>query len=552
MRQAAKQRLVKVRLLQPPRLFRRSGTESYRLWRQKLRRNIQRHVLEYRRLQVSPQLLKLESSYNTSKLQWHTAYQRQRNKLRLRLRNTIQRLASSQRPSLQRLHTSYQRARATYKQRLSSPLYQKFKTAYNKRKASYSSLYEQLRTAYQRKTILVPIEEHTNDAWFDPHGRPLTSRDATGRFVNPWQSESTNGVLSLRTLLEWRWERFWNLQSGYDSDSIPAPLHNEIQYTRYNPQAPLSDTRVRSTWIGHSTCLLQTKNLSILTDPIFSQRVAPYPYMGVLRERPLQVHLEDLPVSIDICLVSHDHYDHLDQATTKALGSLVQLWIVPKGTAAWMHRYCEIPYHRMVEMEWWETLRLEQVQQKWQVMEHTALQDHADCHPVLKDETSDSLYITSCPAQHWAGRTLWDRNYRLWTSFACFLPLANQHPHFGVYHAGDTALPTHFPLVQQIADYWQHRPMDLCLLPIGAYSPTELCADVHMNPQEALVFHRSLQSRCTLGVHWGSFPLAEEPLDEPAAWLARLNEPEFVTIPNGCSIELESVEPDTVDHGVAV
>jgi len=157
---------------------------------------------------------------------------------------------------------------------------------------------------------------------------------------------------------------------------------------------------------------------------------------------------------------------------------------------------------------------------------------------------TNSVWITCCPTQHWASRTFFDRNYRLWCSFAVVFDdgLANDQHKNTFFFAGDSAMPTGFPLFEQIGDYV--GPIHLSALPIGAYLPDYYMREAHMNPEEAVQVHRKLQSLCSVGIHWGSFPLSEEPMDEPPRWLAETiaREPQvsapFGIIPHGGRLEV--------------
>lgn len=405
------------------------------------------------------------------------------------------------------------------------------------------------------RTNYVTLTEYAESTWFDSVGRPLTSRDKTGRFVNPWQSQSTSGVQSLKDILRWRLQRFnreysqygWQvfLPSFWRTTKPPQSTIESMRRVASLPDWPVDVETIhqpvppgqfRFTWIAHATCLLQDETTAILIDPMFSTRAGPYQSLpvGMARDVPLIIHEDNLP-SIDICLITHDHYDHLDKGTVQRLRDRVQLWVVPLGLKDWLMDKGHMPHSRIVELEWWESVRLVQQRGGWKGVEYVTAQDRP-IHPALM-KSDRGLWVTCCPAQHWASRTFWDRNFRLWCSFAIYLPRGGN-----VYIGGDSALPTEFPLFEQMSDYL--GPFDLAALPIGAYAPDFFMKEAHMNPTEAVKVHQILRCSKSIGIHWGSFPLSEEPLDEPPVLLQQAVEEagvDFVTLPQGASLTV-SVE----------
>lgn len=463
----------------------------------------------------------------------------------------------------------------------------------------------------------VTLTEYSQPDWFDAAGRPLTARDITGRFVNPWRSESTGGVQSLANILKWRWQRLqrewkeygWQiilpafLVPSWINPQVRARSDGEIvspqsSTHRYYPSvispdmSPLEDPKaLRLTWIGHATCLVQQGNINLLTDPMFSRRAGPYftnhdfsPIpVGVTRKVPPACQIPDLP-TIDFCLISHDHYDHLDQESVRQLNILnkVRKWIVPLGMAEWLIKHCDMDRDVIIEMEWWESLRFEQnnaSNKQWQLAQRHTLETAPDHHPSydghpsrsLSNQNDDvtSIWFTACPTQHWASRSFFDRNFRLWCSYFVLFP--NQS---SFYFGGDTALPPAFPLFEQISDYLvggrahvaataaalgtnnsvsepaNEEPelsladpgqIDLAALPIGAYEPDFFMRDAHVNPTEAVLVHTKLRARKSIGIHWGTFPLSEEPIEDPPRALeeaAQRVQADFRTIPHGSYVEV--------------
>ena len=443
------------------------------------------------------------------------------------------------------------------------------------------------RVAAERQVVVpVTIEDYMQPEWFDAvTGRPWIARDATGRFVNPWISQAADGVKPLSVLWKWREQRLqrelrefgWNffiptfystrferMEATADNDGAAVDTKATIAAQPTTKQShnnvplfakPHRPSTIRFTWIGHATCLIQQGDITILTDPIFSERASPFPRtpIGIARAKPAACTIPELPAYIDVCLISHDHYDHLDKPSVQNLRDRVGLWIVPLGTKEWMTTKGKVPFHKVVEVSWWESVQLVRQQESqnnnhagdFVVQRHHALRDNPrdDVHPAVADPPNDenqSLWISCLPVQHWCSRTLWDRNYRLWASFAVLLPYRQI-----LYYTGDTALPTQFPLFDQIRSYLPWR-IGLAAIPIGAYEPAILNDDSHVNPAEAVQIHQALQPRQSVAIHHGTFPLSEEPLQEPEQWLRRavvqagLRPGSFVTMKEGAHLDCPS------------
>jgi N-acyl-phosphatidylethanolamine-hydrolysing phospholipase D len=225
------------------------------------------------------------------------------------------------------------------------------------------------------------------------------------------------------------------------------------------------------TWIGHATMLVQLKGLNILTDPQWSERASPVSWGGPRRLNPPGLAFEDLP-RIDAVLISHDHYDHLDLATVKRLAAAHDpLFLVPLGLKAW---FAGNGMTRVEELDWWQ------------------------------EREYRGVKFVCVPAQHFAQRTLWDANERLWASWAVLSPDRR------LYFSGDTGYFASFKEAGQ-----RLGPFNLAALAIGAYLPPEIMKSVHLTPEEAVQAFIDLNARTLLGIHWGTFDLAEEPLDEP-------------------------------------
>jgi L-ascorbate metabolism protein UlaG (beta-lactamase superfamily) len=229
------------------------------------------------------------------------------------------------------------------------------------------------------------------------------------------------------------------------------------------------------TWVGHATLLVQLDGINLLTDPIWSDRASPVSFAGPRRLNPPGLRFEDLP-PIHAVVISHDHYDSLDVETLKRLVREHRpRFLVPLGLAAW---FADLGIGGVEELDWWQA------------------------RPVGR------LTITCVPAQHFSGRTPWDRDRRLWSGWVVSGSKR-------LYFAGDSA---YFSGFARIAE--RLGPFDLAALPIGAYLPPEIMRPVHITPEEALQAFQDVGARHMVAIHWGTFDLAEEPLDDPPRRLA--------------------------------
>ena len=246
------------------------------------------------------------------------------------------------------------------------------------------------------------------------------------------------------------------------------------------------------TWIGHSTLLVQLDGVNLLTDPTWSQRLGPLSgTVGVRRFTPPGLAFEDLP-PIDAVLISHDHYDHLDEPTVRRLAKAFNpLFVVPLGIKAWL---ADRGITNVTELDWGESVSLK------------------------------GLHIVCAPAQHGSGRSLADGGRRLWSSWAV---IGSKRFYFG----GDSGYASHFELIGHTLG-----PFDLAALPVGSYTPRIIAKPVHLSPEEALQAWKDLRATAFIGIHWGTFKLAREPYDEPprriAAEVARLGlDPSKIWLP---------------------
>ena len=280
-----------------------------------------------------------------------------------------------------------------------------------------------------------------------------------GRFQNPpdWpQRQGFSGVL------RWQLRR----RRAAEPDFAPPQVANDGQRLRENAQLP------SVTWIGHATLLLQAEGMSVLTDPMFSDRM-----FAIRRLAPPGLALAALP-PIDVVVVSHNHRDHLDEASVRALGPEVT-FVVPLGLGAWFRKRGLV---KVVELDWWDETQL------------TARGRH--------------LRVTLVPAQHWSMRVGVDTNQSLWGGFVI------ESPSVRFYFAGDTGYPAAFK------DIGRRFPgIDYALLPIGAYEPRWFMKAQHIGPDEAAVAFGELEAKTLIPMHWGTFRLSDEPLAEPPVLL---------------------------------
>ena len=248
----------------------------------------------------------------------------------------------------------------------------------------------------------------------------------------------------------------------------PWPAH--IDQLPQRP-APLNDAVAVVTFIGHSTFLIRTASGNILTDPIYSQRAGPLNLIGPKRVRQAAVLFDQLP-PISVVLLSHNHYDHCDRRTLRRLAQRFQpIVMTPLGNGRLAG---STGIRRIEELDWWQ------------------------------ETEYSSLSIAVTPAHHFSARGLFDRNRALWGGF--MLRVGTKR----IFFAGDTAYGTFFSDIRK-----RLGPVDLALLPIGAYEPRWFMRSVHMNPAEAVQAHLDLEASESIGMHFGTFQMTTEGIDEP-------------------------------------
>ncbi|MDG2278798.1 MAG: MBL fold metallo-hydrolase [Pseudomonadales bacterium] len=295
-----------------------------------------------------------------------------------------------------------------------------------------------------------------------PDGNGAT-KDENGRFTNG-VGEVSHGSFSVRArFILRRLATYFRSKSG-----APKRIANDGQRLRDDAGAKVPAV----TWIGHSSLLIQMDQVTFLTDPIWSNRPSPIPFIGPSRFVEPGLAIDDLP-PIDFVLISHNHYDHLDVPTLKVLAERNSgtKFFVPLGNAELLRNH---GITRVEELDW--------------------------------QQSSAFLDVTvyCLPAQHWSKRGLIDDNRALWASWAVIGPDKR------FYFAGDTGYFSGFKSIGR-----QLGPFDLAAVPIGAYEPRQMMRDSHMNPEEAVLAARDLKADKALAMHFGTFDLSDEPLAEP-------------------------------------
>jgi N-acyl-phosphatidylethanolamine-hydrolysing phospholipase D len=296
-----------------------------------------------------------------------------------------------------------------------------------------------------------------------------------GGYRNPWPNTEPAGF---RDFLRWR------LRERHSHQLAPNPPRDSLPQRQPSIVQPRADRGYRSvTWVGHATALLQLGPVNVLTDPVWSERASPVQWLGPRRLMSPAVNFDALP-PLDVVLLSHNHYDHLDAGTVRHIATRFPdtPWLCPLGLGELLRAF---GVREAIERDWWQTVDMQ-------------------------------MFSATCaPAQHFSARGIRDRNTTLWGSW---LIAADE---VRVYFAGDTALHPDFGVIGS-----RLGPFDLVMLPIGAYEPRWFMRRVHMNPEDAVAAYRALVNGASdgppcLAVHWGTFRLTDEPVEEPPSRFAQ-------------------------------
>lgn len=291
-----------------------------------------------------------------------------------------------------------------------------------------------------------------------------------------------------RDVLQWMWQR-----RGIKTKRVTLPIiRDEHDFLRENRSVSTL------TWLGHSCFLFQYDGLNILTDPMLGERASPFPFIGPKRINPPALTVDELP-NIDWIVLSHDHYDHLDRGTIRNIQSKQKehppKYFVPLGVKKWFEKE---GISNVVELDWWESVN----EGIWK--------------------------LQAVPAQHFSGRKPFIQNDTLWAGWIL------KHPDFSYYFVGDTGYSSDFVEIGN-----QLGPFDLATIPIGAYEPRWFMSPVHVDPIGAVRIHKDIRSKFSVAMHWGTFVLTDEDMDEPVSLLEQnlkeqgIPEKEFIALKPG-------------------
>ncbi|MEW5250344.1 MBL fold metallo-hydrolase [Microbulbifer sp. 2201CG32-9] len=324
----------------------------------------------------------------------------------------------------------------------------------------------------------------------------MDTRHSSPNFEND-AFKNTNSVKFLSF-----WEMF---KSVLESDVEPSVWPEWVDTSAdTSPVKKVVNSNTRITFINHATFLLQTGGFNILTDPVFSERTSPFSFLGPKRVHSPGIAIENLP-PIDVIIISHDHYDHLDLDSIRALAKrdnpkiYMGLGVGERLSGS----------EQIIELDWWESSRV-----------------------------ADDFQLWFVDVQHFSGRWLTDRNSTLWGGF--LLEIAGQKIYFG----GDSGYADHYKRT-----FERFGPVDIAFLPIGAYAPREFFEEVHMDPSDAVQAHLDLRAGISIGMHYGTFQLTAEAINEPVNFLeqakkeANIGPSEFITLKIGQPFELASGPP---------
>jgi N-acyl-phosphatidylethanolamine-hydrolysing phospholipase D len=328
-----------------------------------------------------------------------------------------------------------------------------------------------------------------------------------GGFRNPpeWRSSRDQGLLDFFRKALPHWDR--NVRYA------PQPVER-VDFAALEAHARARAPPLLACWLGHVTFLVQSHGLRVLTDPLFSARASPVSFAGPKRFTPAAAQAAELPQPLDAVVVSHAHYDHLDEASVRALLALrapPRSWVVPLGLGAILRAW-GAPAERVHERDWYGSVN------------------------IARD--GGRLRVTVVPAQHGSARTPFDKDATLWCGF--YLRFSSSSGEGGggggktAFFAGDTGYRTveqgdargsaaeeaapRCPAFREMRE--RLGAPDLALLPIGAYSPRGFMSSVHASPEDAVLMFEDLGARRAVAMHWGALPLTDEPVDAPPARLA--------------------------------
>lgn len=295
-------------------------------------------------------------------------------------------------------------------------------------------------------------------------------RAQKGKYINPY-------LLSMNRSLTHHVN--WALGKYNESEKCQQPP-SSFSYPKTD--STFNEEKPSVVWVNHSTFLLSVHGYHILTDPVFCHCTSPVKGVGPKRKHSPGISKESLP-PISFVIISHNHYDHLDEESVQFLHKRNPNihWIVPMGIKKW---FVKRGIHKVDELNWWQAISISKGK-----------------HAKVK--------VTSVPAQHYSGRVLVDFNKTLW--MGCVFESDNGKESKKVYFSGDTGY-NEFDF-KKIGECF--GKIDLSLIPIGVYSPREFMRTVHVDPIEAVEIHKDVNSSFSIGMHWNTFSLSDEPTDRP-------------------------------------
>lgn len=261
------------------------------------------------------------------------------------------------------------------------------------------------------------------------------------------------------SVIKWRWT----------SEQTPWPAWVDSLYGSVLKKRT-AQGEIHWSVVNHATVLIQVDGVNILTDPVWSERTSPFGFIGPKRVRNPGIKFEDLP-PIDFVLISHNHYDHMDLPTlAKLKHAFDPTFIVGLRNRGLLE---SVGIERIIEMDWWEKHQF------------------------------GALSIGFVPAQHWSARGLFDKRKMLWGGF--IIEASSR-----IYFAGDTGWGSFFKQIKE-----KIGAPDLAFIPIGAYAPRWFMKAFHINPEEAVQAHLDLGAKSSVGIHFGTFQLTDEGIDDP-------------------------------------
>ena len=253
-------------------------------------------------------------------------------------------------------------------------------------------------------------------------------------------------------------------------ENIDSNPHEPINIVQTSPAPLKTPSDLRVTWFGHSSVLLDLDQTTVLIDPVWSDRVSPFQFMGPKRWYDPPLKFNDIP-NVDVVVISHDHYDHLDQGTIARMRTWTNLFVVPLGVGSHLKSWGISP-DRIIELDWWQSTKVK------------------------------SLTINAVPARHHSGRINPQADHTLWSGYAFV------GPSHRVFYSGDTGMHDSFPEIGSKFD-----PFDLALVEVGQYS--QAWPDWHIGPEQAIVAAKQVGARTMMPIHWALFKLADHTWTEP-------------------------------------